>query len=88
MDQISVRCPPQNEHIDIKKLHIVMSGYFKKMLEMPQNSSIHPYIHHVLRAHGLPQQSLNDVYRATVQGKFYMLPQHGLEDFALWLVIG
>ena len=23
----------------------------------------------VLKAHGLPQQSLNDVYRATVQGK-------------------
>ena len=27
------------------------------------------YVLHVLRVHGLPQQSLNDVYRTTVQGK-------------------
>ena len=28
------------------------------------------YTLRILRAHGLPQQSLNDVYQATVQGKF------------------
>jgi len=36
------------------------------------------YTLRVLRAHGLPQQSLNDVYWATIQGTFLYAVPHGL----------